>query len=301
MTNLPADLREALAKDFVLGALDPVGRLESEDGMTVKFAFRSVDGAIIESVLMRTGKRSTFCISSQVGCAMGCTFCATGAMGLQRDLTAGEILEQVAALARADGNEAGNVVFMGMGEPLANLGPVSAALEALTDERRFAIGGRRITVSTVGLPEPIRALSRLPVPPNLALSLNSPFARTRRRLMPGPGRQDLDDVIAACEEYYERTGRRVMIEYVLLGGENTDVESARGVLAVARKLGALVNLIPYNPVEETPYEKPTLEEIGHFRDVLVSAGMNVSQRYRRGRDIDAACGQLAGKMGREEG
>jgi 23S rRNA (adenine2503-C2)-methyltransferase len=297
MTNLPADLREALSADFVLGALEPVGRLESQDGMTVKFAFRLPDGAVVESVLMRTDKRSTFCISSQVGCAMGCTFCATGRMGLERNLGAGEILEQVAALARADGDQAGNVVFMGMGEPLANLGAVSSALDALTDERRFAIGGRRITVSTVGLPEPILALSRLPTPPNLALSLNSPFARPRAQIMPVAGRQQLDDVIAACEEYYERTGRRVMVEYVLLGGENTDVESARGVLAVARKLGALVNLIPYNPVEGAPHEKPSQEEVGQFAVVLESAGMNVSQRYRRGRDIDAACGQLAGRSG----
>jgi 23S rRNA (adenine2503-C2)-methyltransferase len=300
MTNLPADLRGELEEDFLMGVLEEVDRRESQDGMTVKFAFRLPDGAVVESVLMRTGKRSTFCISSQVGCAMGCTFCATGAMGLQRNLSAGEILEQVAALARADGDQAGNVVFMGMGEPLANFGPLTEALEALTDERRFAIGTRRITVSTVGLPEQIRALSRLPGPPNLALSLNSPFARSRERIMPIAGQQRLDEVIAACEEYYDRTGRRVMIEYVLLGGENTSVESARGVLAVARKLGALVNLIPYNPVEGVPHEKPTPEEVGHFRDVLVSAGMNVSERYRRGRDIDAACGQLAGKSSREE-
>jgi 23S rRNA (adenine2503-C2)-methyltransferase len=295
MTNLPADLREALAEDFRPGTLKLEARQDSDDGMTVKFAFRLQDDAVIEAVLMRTDKRSTFCISSQVGCAMGCSFCATGQMGLRRNLTAGEMLAQVAELAHADGDEAGNVVFMGMGEPLANLGNLCAALEALTDERRFAIGSRRITVSTVGLPDPIRELSRLPSPPNLALSLNSPFASHRSRLMPQAGRENLGEVIEACREYYERTGRRVMIEYVLLGGENTGVEFARGVLSAARKLGALVNLIPYNPVEGAPHDKPTQAEVAGFREVLSSAGMNVSQRYRRGRDIDAACGQLAGK------
>ena len=259
MTNLPAAMRAALAEDFVLGALREVARRESQDGMTVKFAYRLQDGAIIESVLMGSDKRSTFCISSQVGCAMGCTFCATGKLGLQRNLSAGEILEQVAALARADGDEAGNVVFMGMGEPLANLGNVTAALEALTDERRFAIGTRRITVSTVGLPDQIRALSQLPGPPNLALSLNSPFARPRAEIMPVAGRERLDDIIEA-----------------------------------------IINLIPYNPVEGAPHDKPSPEEIERFREVLVSAGMNVTQRYRRGRDIDAACGQLAGKTGQPE-
>jgi 23S rRNA (adenine2503-C2)-methyltransferase len=241
------------------------------------------------------GKRSTFCISSQVGCAMGCTFCATGKLGLHRNLSAGEILGQVVELCRANGNETGNVVFMGMGEPLANLGSVTASLKALTDEKRFAIGARRLTVSTVGIVKGISDLALLDSPPNLALSLNSPFAPLRASIMPVTNHQRLDDVVAACADYYEKTGRRVLIEYVVLGEVNTDYEHARGLLRIARKLGGIVNLIPYNPVDGGEFKQPKREEIQRIKEVLEGAGMNVTERYRRGRDIAAACGQLAGE------
>lgn len=299
MSNLPIGLREALSNTFDMEPLRIADRLASQDGTTEKFAFALHDGEVVESVLMRGSKRSTFCVSSQVGCAMDCAFCATGKLGFRRNLSPGEIIGQVAAMCRANGNETGNVVFMGMGEPLANFDNLVVALEALTDEQRLAVGSRRITVSTVGIVKGIRRLAELASPPNLALSLNSPFAPVRAKMMPVTEQQRLDEVLKACEDYYRVTGRRVLIEYVVLGGINTDYEHARGVLRIARRLGGIVNLIAYNPVADSEFKQPSREEMLRLKEVLQGAGMNVTERYRRGRDIAAACGQLAGRKNSE--
>lgn len=295
MTNLSKDLRAELAESFAIGGPEMEERVFSEDGQTEKFAFRLADGAPVESVAMGSEKGYTYCISSQSGCPLECAFCATGAMGFGRNLEMHEILGQVLAMARAKG-ALGNIVLMGMGEPLLNMDAVMPALEALTDERRFALGTRRITVSTAGVTPGIERLSQSPARPNLALSLNSPFERQRSELMPVNEKYPLDEVLAACERYAERTGRRLMIEYVLLGGVNTSKKAAQGVAGIARRLDAMVNLIPFNPVEEHELRGPDRAEIKRFRETLEARGVTVTQRYRRGRDIAAACGQLATEL-----
>jgi len=294
MTNLPAALRKRLDGEFTIGGLRTVERQVAADAATEKFLFECADGERIESVLMRARPHSTFCISSQAGCALRCAFCATGAAGFGRDLSAGEVLAQVAALARAEG-AVGNVVFMGMGEPLLNLDAVLPALEALTDRRRFALGARRITVSTAGVTPGIRRLAASAVRPHLALSLNSPDNKQRSELMPINRRYPLAEVLDACAYYSERTGRRLLLEYVLLGNVNTSAAAARGVRDIASRLGAKVNLIPFNPVDGCGFRPPRHDEIERFRSLLQERGVTVTQRYRRGRDIAAACGQLRGR------
>jgi len=292
MTDLPARLRRSLGERCRLGTLPVVGESRSEDGLTRKVAFALDDGEVVEGVLM-AGRRPTFCISSQAGCAMGCTFCATGAAGFARSLRAWEVLAQVAGLARAAGGM-GNIVFMGMGEPLANLEAVIPALDALCDERRFGLGARRITVSTCGLTPGVRRLARCRVHPNLALSLNSPFQEQRAGLMPVARRFPLPELLDACEEYARRSGRRVALEYVMLSGVNTSRAAALAVARIARRLRALVNLVAFNPFPGSRYRTPGTAEVRRFRQTLASAGVVVTQRFSRGRRIGAGCGQLAG-------
>ncbi len=294
MTTLPLRLRTLLAEAFRFPVLKETGRLTSHDRASVKLAFELEDGEEIESVCMKDGDHLTFCISSQAGCALKCRFCATGAGGFGRNLETGEILGQVLALARGNGWPA-NVVFMGMGEPLLNPDAVEAALQALVDPRRFGLGARRITLSTAGITPEIRKLAECPVRPNLALSLNSPFDAERSRLMPVNRQHPLAGALDACEEYARRTGRRVSLEYVLLGGVNTSPAAARAVAEIARSLHAMVNLIAFNPVPGCGFHPPGRDEADEFKAVLREAGVQVTQRFRRGRDILAACGQLRGK------
>jgi 23S rRNA (adenine2503-C2)-methyltransferase len=299
MTNLPAALREGLHGQYRIDALSERERLTSEDGATGKLLFELDDGEQIESVWMNDEGRRTFCISSQAGCQLGCVFCATGAGGFGRDLSVAEILGQVTALARLTGGLR-NVVFMGMGEPLLNLDAVIPALEALADERRFGLGGRRLTVSTAGITPGIAALAACPVRPNFALSLNSPFDEQRRELMPVAGKYPLKGVLEACANYAASTGRRIVLEYVLLGGVNTGLDAASAVAMIAHELSALVNLIPYNSVGASRLRQPPKDEVARFRAVLEAASVEVVERYRRGRDIAAACGQLRGAHPRSE-
>jgi 23S rRNA (adenine2503-C2)-methyltransferase len=293
MTNLSLDLRRRLAEAFTVSTLLEVERRVSGDSQTRKLLFELPDGERIESVSMCDYGRYTFCISTQAGCALGCRFCATGEAGFSRNVSAHEIVEQVISLARAEGS-IGNVVLMGMGEPLLNLDAVEPALDALTDPRRLGLGNRRITVSTAGITPGIRQLARSPAPPNLSLSLNSPFEDQRSELMPINRRHPLREVLEACHEYARCTGRRVTLEYVLLGGVNTDADCAHAVAEIARDLSALVNLIAFNPVEGCGFRPPEPEEVQAFCTVLRRAGVTVTQRYRRGRDIAAGCGQLRG-------
>jgi len=294
MTNLPKELRESLSEAFEVGHPKVVAQQVSRDGQTEKFLFELADGERIESVAMQDGARVTFCVSSQAGCALGCRFCATGAAGFARDLAVHEILGQVAAMARAKG-VLGNVVFMGMGEPLLNLGAVEKALAALHDPRRFGLGARRVTVSTAGVTPGIRRLAASPVRPHLALSLNSPFDEQRSELMPVNRRYTLRTVLEACRQYSNRSGRRLFLEYVLLSGVNTSTDAAHAVARMALELHAAVNLIPYNAVAGCAFRSPTRRETERFRDVLRRRGVTVTERFRRGRDIQAACGQLRGE------
>jgi len=291
MANLSLDLRRRLAERYAFPDLREIEHRISKDGSVGKHLLELADGGRIECVWMGAADRVTFCISSQAGCGLGCRFCATGAAGPGRNLSAGEMIGQVLHLARARGWPA-NIVFMGMGEPLLNLGALLPALDALTDRQRLALGARRITVSTAGITPGIRKLSRCPVRPKLALSLNSPFDEQRTELMPVNATYPLAEVLEACRDYTEATGRRVSLEYVLLGGVNTSAATARAVGRIAADLGALVNLIPFNPVPGCPFHSPAQPELKWFRTVLEEAHVNITERYRRGRDISAACGQL---------
>ncbi len=294
MTDLPAPLRGRLEESFVLVPLTEIDRRVSADEATGKILFQLRDGEEIETVWMDDGGRFTFCISSQAGCALGCRFCSTGAGGFGRSLSTGEILGQVVALARRTGR-LGNIVFMGMGEPLLNTEAVIPALEALADKRRFGLSPRRVTVSTAGIPAGIDQLRQCAVHPNLALSLNSPFDEQRSELMPVNRRYPLDQVLDACAAYAHATGRRMSIEYVLVGGVNTGAAAASAVAEIARRLHALVNVISFNSVPDCGLHGPTQEEVSRFKTALEGRGVAVTERYRRGRDIAAACGQLRGK------
>lgn len=294
MTDLSAELRRDLADRFRVGAGRVLEVSRTHVGGAAKLLFRMSDGACVEAVSMRDGNRHAACLSSQVGCAMGCAFCATGGMGFQRDLSCGEILLQVLEISRSEG-PVNRVVFMGMGEPLLNLANVLRAVEALMDSQRFGLGGRRIAISTCGIVPGIRELACRNVPVRLALSLNSPFQEQRERLMPISKRYPLADLLKACEAYSEKTGRRVTLEYVLLKDENTSSAAAREVARVALRLAGKVNLIEHNPAKGSPFLSPTKEETRRFRDALRRAGVKVTIRFRRGRRIKAGCGQLAAK------
>ena len=298
MTNLSKDLRAALDDELLVGTAKVVKSRRSEDGRTTKHVLELVDGETVEGVLMVDSKRTALCLSSQTGCAMGCRFCSTGASGPGRNLSGAEIVEQAWLLGR-EGDGFTHVVFMGMGEPLRNPEGVQFAMAALTDERRFGIGARRITLSTCGLVGALRELKTWPVHPQLAISVNSPFEEERRRLMPGCRKHPLASVLAAADGYVESTGRRLTFEYVQLPRENDSERHARELAALAKRHGARVNLIPFNPTPGSPFRAPTADESERFRNLLQAAHAPVSVRYRRGRDIGAACGQLRGKTRRK--
>lgn len=293
MTNLPPPIRSELQREFLLGGVKCIAKQGTAEDGVQKFLLELSDGEVIESVSMRDEDRLTFCISCQAGCALGCRFCATGRVGFARNLTTGEILAQVVTLAR-ESRGLRNVVFMGMGEPLLNLEALLPALDALTDPGRLAVGARRITVSTAGIPDGIARLAAHTARPNLALSLNSPFDRQRSHLMPVNERYPLSQVIPACKQYIRTTGRKLALEYVLIDGINDSRSAAQAVADVAAELGAYVNLIPLNPVESCPYRPPKRAMVYRFAVALKDRGISVSQRFRRGQTIQAGCGQLKG-------
>ncbi len=237
-------------------------------------------------------QRRTACISSQVGCPVGCRFCASGLGGLEANLTAGQIVEQAWALARVTGQRISHVVFMGMGEPLANLAHVSRAIRSLMAPWGMGISGRRITVSTVGLPAQIRRLADQQLPLTLAISLHAPDDDLRRRLIPWADRVSIDQLVDAGRYYFDRTRREVTLEYILLGRVNDRPEHARRLAAVAKRLRANVNLIRYNQVADLPFTRPDDGDVLAFQRTLRTAGVNAHIRASRGRDIAAACGQL---------
>jgi len=294
MSDLPLELRRSLEAAYTLFRPREVERLRSHDGETEKLLFELADGEQIESVWMKDAGRSTFCISSQAGCGLACRFCSTGAMGFGRNLRPSEIVAQVLALASATTWPA-NIVFMGMGEPLLNLEAVLLALETLTDARRMGLSPRRIAISTAGITPGIRKLMGGPVLPRLALSLNSPFDEQRSELMPINRKYPLADVLDACREYSARSNRQMVFEYVLLGDVNSSDAAARALAQLAQRLEAIVNVILFNTAEASPFHPPTATEVRRFKAVLKREGVRVTERFRRGRDIAAACGQLRGK------
>jgi len=293
MTDLPSGLRDRLASTFSLASASCSYEARSEDG-TIKHLWRLSDGQQVESVLIPSADRVTLCLSSQAGCALGCRFCATGDLGFTRNLNAAEIVEQYrnadrVALA-ALGRGIANVVYMGMGEPFANLEPVLDSLTVL--HAGFGFGARRITVSTVGLIPGIEALSRRPEPFRLAVSLHSADPKLRRELMPVERRYPLDDLLEAVREYQARKARRVSFEYAMIDGVNDSVELARTLVAKLEGISSYVNLIPYNPVPGKSWGPSSRERINAFLSVLLAGEIPAAVRTPRGRDIAAACGQL---------
>lgn len=300
MTDVPASLRAKLADEFTLFSARVARHQESRDG-TEKLLLELADGNAVECVLMREDDRRTICISTQVGCGMGCVFCASGIMGFTRNLSAGEILEQVLRLDRLlpATERITNIVVMGMGEPLANLQNLLKALDSLQEKGGLGLSPRRITISTVGLPEKIRELARTGKPYNLAVSLHAPNNALRNELVPINEKVGLDAVMAAADEFFEISGRRVTYEYVVLGGKNDGPEQAKELAALLHGRNAHVNLIPMNPVSELPYGDPEGDRLRRFVEILESSGITTTVRKRKGADIDAACGQLRLRHERE--
>jgi 23S rRNA (adenine2503-C2)-methyltransferase len=295
MTNLPKALRAMLTERLV-PALQVVVRRVSDGGDTVKYLWELHDGKRIETVLMLYPDRVTVCVSSQVGCAMGCGFCATGQAGFARHLTVGEIVEQVAAAAResrAMQRRLGNVVFMGMGEPLANEGAVWESVERMHTD--LGLSARKLTISTIGLVPGIRRLTERPLPVNLAVSLHAANDHLRDDLVPINKRYPIDELMEACAEYLAAKGRRLSFEWAMIDGVNDRSTDAAELAALCRgfRLRAHVNLIPLNPTPGYPTVGSPLKRVHDFRDTLESLGVNATVRRNRGTDIDAACGQLA--------
>lgn len=313
MTNLPLAMRSEMAQQIDIFRSTVRSQRVSADG-TYKLLLGLDDDALTETVWIPDGERNTACLSSQVGCPVGCRFCASGIGGVERSLTAGEIVEQalqvsrLIAAARPTAEPGGsgpsdrssrpgrqprlsNIVMMGMGEPLANYAQVVRALRILNAPWGLNIGARRMTVSTVGLPRQIRQLADESLPVNLALSLHAPTDALRQALIPW-GKVPIRELLDACGYYFERTGREITLEYVLLAGVNDHPEHARELANIARRLRANVNLLRYNPVPGAPYTRPTAADAMAFQELLRGGGVNAHTRRSRGRDIDAACGQL---------
>ena len=292
MTNLPKDLRLKLEENYPIKALEEVDSLHSEADGTVKYLFRLPDDRVIESVLMRYHHGNSVCISSQVGCRMGCKFCASTIGGRERDLLPSEMLDQIYRIQALSGERVSNVVVMGTGEPLDNYDNLIRFLRMLTDERGLNISARNITVSTCGLPDKIRDLAKENLAVTLALSLHAPNNEIRRKLMPVAMQYELSEVMEAFRYYYEETGRRLTFEYSLVDGINDEEENARELCRLVKGLNCHVNLIPVNPIKERNYRKSENKKIQNFKNILEKNRINVTIRREMGADIDAACGQL---------
>jgi 23S rRNA (adenine2503-C2)-methyltransferase len=299
MSDLPQALREHLADEFGFDNLETVRVLGSKD-TTRKFLFRLGDGNLIESVLIPAspalyGKRSdrrTICVSTQVGCAYGCKFCASGLDGFSRNLDASEIVQQLLAVEKATGERIDNVVFMGMGEPLANLSNVVRAIRIINAPWGLEIGARHITVSTSGLAPQIKKLADESLQSRLAISLHGATDEVRNRIMPVNRKYNLTTLLAACDYYASRKKQRIYFEYILIAGINDSEEQAHLLAGHARRLGARVNLIPYNKVEGLEWSRPSRETQERFLSVVRGHGVVATLRREKGHDIDAACGQL---------
>lgn len=300
MSDLPAKLRGELADAFDLFNASEVHVSTSRDG-TEKILVRLADGGEVECVLLRDGERRSICVSSQVGCAMGCVFCASGLDGVDRNLTRGEIIEQMLRLQhRLPATERlSHIVMMGMGEPLANLPGVLGALDVARSPDGLGISPRRITISTVGLPPAIDKLAACGVPYNLAVSLHAPNDELRSKLVPVNKKIGIEPILAAADRYFTSSGRRLTFEYVLLGGVNDSEACAHELTRVLRGRTMMINVIPYNPVAGLSYVTPRKESIARFRQILEAAGVNVMFRQRKGDEIDAACGQLRRHRGNQ--
>ena len=291
MTNLPHEFASQVA---VLTSR-PADRADSSDG-TVKLLLELADGQRVETVMIPAGRRATACVSTQVGCGIGCGFCASGLDGVRRNLGSGEIIEQILHLQIACARRVSHVVFMGMGEPLANYGATLSAIRAIVDPQRFGISARHVTVSTVGLPKQIRRLGRTNIPVTLAISLHAPNDALRRRLIPGAPAA-IEEIVEAAREFFQSRKREVTLEYVMLAGVNDTPVCADALARIAKQLRCNVNLIRYNPVAPLPFAAPSRLVVRAFADRLRRRGVNVQIRRPRGLDASAACGQLRRRNG----
>ena len=298
MTNLSANDRQLLSQRAEFCTAQITIDQRSSDG-TQKLLLTWPNQSAAETVMIPDADRRTACVSSQVGCPVGCKFCASGLNGVKGSLTADQIVEQVYQLnliLAASKTHITNIVFMGMGEPLANYANVMSAVRVLHDPDCFNIGARRITISTVGVPAKMRELAEEDLPINLAISLHAPNETLRRELIPWAEHFSLDDILSAARYYFDRTGREITLEYILLSNVNDQPEHARELARLCKTLRANVNLIRYNQVEGLPFIRPTSDAVMKFQEILRSAGVNAHVRKSRGRDIDAACGQLRRKQ-----
>jgi 23S rRNA (adenine2503-C2)-methyltransferase len=293
MTDLPQALRNELACDLTLWSMEIARHTKADDG-TEKLLLTLADGGQIECVLLRDEVRRTICISTQVGCGMGCVFCASGLEGVTRNLTTGEIVEQMLRLQLllASEERLSHIVVMGMGEPLANLDALLPGLDEASREDGLGISQRRITISTVGLPKAMRRLADRDPRYRLAVSLHAPNDELRRQIVPISEKISLADILAEADYYFDRSGRRLTFEYVLLGGLNDSPAHARQLAELLAGRTAIVNVIPYNPVAGLPYRTPSASAQRAFRRTLEEGGLRVHFRHRKGDAIDAACGQL---------
>ena len=302
MTDLSKKLRERLKEEAVIPELSLIRTSESSNKDTKKYLFELPQGGEVESVQMRYldemgPGRVAVCISSQVGCAMGCNFCASGVMGLKRHLTTWEIVEQVTRIQndlRPHGERVANVVFMGLGEPLHNYDEVLRAVRLLNHSEGLNIGMRHLTISTSGLVPQIEQLASEGIPIRLAISLHAVRDELRSQMMPVNRRWDLETLMKACAVYYQKTKRRVTFEYILLDGVNDSKEEAEILVELLQRheIHSLVNLIPWNPVDDVPYKRSSPQAIRTFQNTVSRAGIKCTVRQEKGADIDAACGQL---------
>jgi len=295
MANLPKDLRERLSTETRIERLKPVDSIHDDEDLTEKVLLEAEDGHLLEAVLMRYASRNSVCVSTQIGCPIGCLICATGHSGYTRDLTTGEITAQVLHFSRRlreQNAHVTNVVFMGMGEPMLNFDATWQAILNLNDREGLALGARRFTVSTAGLVPGIERMARESLAVGLAISLHAGNDELRDRLVPVNRRYPLDRLIQAARFYIERTGRRVTFEYALADGINDSVEDAQEVAALLRGLNCHVNLIPLNPTPGCAYQPSSRQAVMAFQQALVRARIQTTVRLRRGAQIQAGCGQL---------
>lgn len=292
MTNLSKALRDKLSENFELTSLNVVDKRESAKDGTCKFLFELSDNRVIESVLMKYKHGNSVCISSQVGCRMGCRFCASTLGGLERNLTPAEMLDQIYKIQKISGERVSNVVLMGTGEPLDNYDNVLQFIQLLTDENGLNISQRNITVSTCGLVNRIKDLAEEELQITLAISLHAPNDKVRKEIMPIANKYSINEIIDAVTFYYNKTGRRISFEYSLVEGVNDSEDNAKELIHVVRGLNCHVNLIPVNPIKERDYKQTQMRFVQNFKNILEKNRINVTIRREMGSDIDAACGQL---------
>lgn len=292
MTNLSVSLKETLKRNYAYTVLEQVQVQVSREDGTRKYLFRLGDGNLVESVFMKYRHGNSVCISSQVGCRMGCKFCASTLNGLERNLTSAEMLEQIYAVTKDTGERVSNVVVMGTGEPLDNYENLLRFIRMLTDKNGLNISQRNVTVSTCGLVPEMYRLAEEKLQITLALSLHGVSDETRREMMPIANRYGIGELMEACAYYFNKTGRRITFEYALAGGVNDSEEAAEALAVLAKPLGCHVNLIPINPVKERNFVESKQSKIRAFKNKLEKNQINVTIRREMGRDIDGACGQL---------